>query len=244
MDNFSKEFVDGEIKYLEDLERGYEFRRDKNKMNKNKTGRKIYVVGGSDNYANWMEGELVDKLEDANLVVFTGGEDVDPYFYGKKRNPTTYSDIGRDKYEIEYFHNAKLLGIKMIGICRGSQFLCVMNHGLLVQNQCNPSYLHPMKTEDEQIITVSSTHHQAQFPFELNKNDYRIIGWTENLCQYHEGENSKQELNPPKECEIVYYPKNKCLGIQSHPEYSEILHNNKSISYFKDLLNRFMEDKL
>ena len=33
---------------------------------------KIYVVGGDDNYVNFIENvQLVDKLEDAQLVVFT-----------------------------------------------------------------------------------------------------------------------------------------------------------------------------
>ena len=35
---------------------------------------KIYVVGGADNYVNFIEYvQLVDKLVDAQLVVFTGG---------------------------------------------------------------------------------------------------------------------------------------------------------------------------
>lgn len=48
---------------------------------------KIYVVGGADNYVNFIENvQLVEKLEDAQLVVFTGGEDVTPSLYGWKMN--------------------------------------------------------------------------------------------------------------------------------------------------------------
>lgn len=210
----------------------------------NRNNRKIYVVGESTCYANWMRGELVNKMDNADLVVFTGGEDVDPSFYGKKPNPTTGSNIFRDRREEQAFHTAKNLGKHIIGICRGSQFLCVMNGGILVQNQDNPLYIHPIKTYDDKEILISSTHHQAQFPFELDKKDYKIIGWTENLNGYHEGETRDSELNPPVECEIVYYPKNKCLGIQGHPEYSECLRNQKTMDYLHNLLDNFMEDKL
>ena len=40
---------------------------------------KIYVVGGDLNYANWIsDKEFVQTPEEADLVLFTGGEDVHP----------------------------------------------------------------------------------------------------------------------------------------------------------------------
>ena len=48
---------------------------------------KIYVVGNSTHYASWIDNhKLVDNIEDADIVLFTGGEDVDPKYYNEE-NP-------------------------------------------------------------------------------------------------------------------------------------------------------------
>lgn len=204
--------------------------------------RKIYVVGASKHYMNWMQGELVNDMEKADLVVFTGGEDVSPFFYNRKSHPTTSASSYRDKYERGEFIKAQELNKHCIGICRGSQFLCVMSNGILVQDQENPSYIHPINTYDGKIINISSTHHQAQFPFLLPENEYKILGWTNGASDYHWGQSYQEELNPPKECEIVYYSKTKCLGIQGHPE--DIMDYQETIDYLRDLLDKFMMDEL
>lgn len=203
--------------------------------------RKIYVVGGSTHYANWMQGTVVQKMEDANLVVFTGGEDVDPSLYQQPRHKTTGSNIARDKSEWKQFLRAQHLGIPCIGICRGSQFLCVMNEGDLVQHQNNPAYLHLIKTYDGHSLQITSTHHQAAFPFVLPPENYKILGWTENMLPFHQDGEGK-ELNPPKECEIVYYPKTMCLGIQGHPESME--NSDPVIPWLQKLLDKFMNKEL
>ena len=52
--------------------------------------KKVYVVGEAINYVNFMTGvKLVNAIEDANIVLFTGGEDVDPSLYGCKKHYTT-----------------------------------------------------------------------------------------------------------------------------------------------------------
>ncbi len=203
--------------------------------------RKIYVVGNSIGYANWMEGLVVKKMEDANLVVFTGGEDVSPSLYGQPRHPMTYCNLDRDVYEKEEYNKAKELNLPCIGICRGAQFLNVMSGGLLVQDQPNPSYIHAIKTYDGKEFNVTSTHHQAAYPFNLSEDQYKIIGWTESMLKHHK-DGKNQELAPIKECEVVYYPKTKCLGIQSHPEEQES--SAEAVVYFKDLLNKFLNESL
>jgi len=89
-------------------------------INKMNNKRKIYVVGHADNYANWMQGKLVDKMEDADLVVFTGGADVDPRMYKEPKNPNTCSNFHRDIQEAKEFYLANKLKKRIIGICRGS----------------------------------------------------------------------------------------------------------------------------
>lgn len=205
--------------------------------------RKIYIVGSAGGrYANWMEGTVVQKMKDADLVVFTGGEDVDPDFYGHPKHPFTGCNTKRDRYEQIEFNEALELKKPMIGICRGSQFLCVMNGGLLVQHQENPKYMHNITTYDGKVLEITSTHHQAAFPFNLPKESYKILGYTEKLSKFHEDGN-RDEMNPEKECEIVYYPKQRCLGIQGHPEAMDIK-KHPTIPYLQNMLNLFMTQKL
>ncbi len=206
--------------------------------------RKIYVVGGSHGYINWMEGIPAKNIKEADLVCFTGGEDVHPGIYGKDMHPTTSSNIHRDLIEKEMFQLAVELKKPIIGICRGSQFSCAMSGGILVQHQENPEFIHPMETNDGNFL-VSSTHHQAMYPFEMKKDAYKILGWTKNLSNYHYGQSFKEELNPPVECEIVYFPKTRALGIQSHPEliYADVP-IIETINYCRDLLNKHIAAKL
>ena len=201
--------------------------------------RRIFVVGYGENYANWMEGEIVEDIDKADLVVFTGGEDVSPSLYNENKNPHTYCNMERDKFEMDFFYSAKNRGIPMVGICRGSQFLCVMNGGKLVQDQPNNSFHHDMNTYDGNTLNITSTHHQAQWPYNLPKDEYHILGWTENYLGFHRDGNSN-ELDCPKECEIVFYSKNNCLGIQGHPEMMSMDRDEDSLKWLKELLNKFL----
>jgi gamma-glutamyl-gamma-aminobutyrate hydrolase PuuD len=215
--------------------------------------RKIFVVGGDTRYANWMEGHIAWTIEEADLVVFTGGEDVDPSYYSAKANPRTACNPARDMAEMKVFQKANALGKKLIGICRGSQFLCVMAGGELVQHQQNPSFIHPITTYDGKQILVSSTHHQAQFPWPLLYDQYKVLGWTQDMSIYHEDGEGAEMVNSlvenDKEVEIAYYPEIKALAIQSHPEMIFGQRDNdgkiaESIAYCRNLLDLHMSDKL
>jgi len=101
-------------------------------------------------------------------------------------------------------------------------------------------------TKDGKTIRVTSSHHQAQLPFNLHQEEYTILGWTENLLAFHRDGNN-DEVNPEVECEDVMYHKANNLGIQSHPEWcfppsspSEIV----MIDYYQTLLDKFLNKEL
>lgn len=207
---------------------------------------KIYVVGGDNIYARWIpNGKIVNNLEDADIVLFTGGEDVDPSFYGEEPYPTTFSNIARDKYEQKIFKVAKKLKKKMIGICRGSQFLCVMSGGKLVQHQENPNFIHPIFLNKYGEIQITSTHHQAQYPYDLHYENYRIIGYSHHKQSRIHLNGKGEELFSlyTKEAEIVVYPKTKCLAIQGHPEI-EPFYSGEEYKDSRNKLNKVLNDFL
>lgn len=188
------------------------------------TSKKVYVVGNSVHYASFITNvELVNKIEDADIVIFTGGEDVDPSLYGEKKDSSTYSNIARDKMEIAEFKKVNPNQL-VIGICRGSQLMCVLNGGKLVQHVTNHGLYgtHSItnKTFDYEI---TSTHHQMQYPYNLEEKDYTLmyVSAPNRSDRYIGGGIDKTMLLKYGEPEIVLYHKEnapKCLAIQGHPE--------------------------
>jgi gamma-glutamyl-gamma-aminobutyrate hydrolase PuuD len=188
--------------------------------------KKVYVVGNAKHYADFITGvKLVEDIEKADIVLFTGGEDVDPSLYGCKKHPTTFSNIQRDLEEKEIFEKVKPNQL-CLGVCRGSQWLCVMNGGKLVQNVHNHAMFgtHGIISEDGMVYEITSTHHQMQYPYNLNTDYYNVLYTSYSNTSYvYEGD----AINPDKivmlgEPEIVLYQKPempKCLAIQGHPEY-------------------------
>ena len=204
--------------------------------------KKIFVVGNATNYASWMkDSELTDNLEEANIVLFTGGEDVDPSLYNCEKHYTTYSNLNRDLAEKAVFEKVRPNQL-CLGICRGSQFLCVMNGGLLVQNVNNHALRETHQIVDSLGLTrydITSTHHQMQYPFNLPKSDYKLLYYSSRRSDYYEGCNIDI---PPYEPEIVLYckaDKPKCLAIQGHPEYMR--KEAPVLNMLNDLIDKYVE---
>src|SRR6267378_792141 len=166
-----------------------------------------------------------DYIEKDDLILFAGGTDVDPEFYGEKLG--SYSgrpDHQRDAFERSVFelypNNPKL------GICRGSQFLNVMNGGKLAQDVTGHAIhgTHPIDTVDGRRIQVTSTHHQMMIPSPKGK----LIAWASGQSLHYLDGDNKDVWGPRlgiddrgrnMEPEIVFYPNTKSLCIQGHPEY-------------------------
>ena len=202
--------------------------------------KKIYVVGNSREYSRWIKNhELVDNLADADIVLFTGGEDVDPSLYGKQRHHTTYSNIQRDLQEKEIFDQVKPNQL-CLGICRGSQFLCVMNKGILVQNVNNHATFgtHQIYNRIGDVYEITSTHHQMQYPFLLPEANYAVLYHAGNRADYYEGDGVNY---PPCDPEIVLYKTPglpKCLAIQGHPEMMR--HEAPVIDMLNKLIDKYV----
>lgn len=118
--------------------------------------------------------------EDADILIIPGGPDLNPEFYSdtmtRAINMTKSKSIERAEYGlISRFVKKKK---RIIGICRGAQQLCVAAGGHLIQDFRGHSYAdHNMYFIDGSEHLVNSRHHQMMFPFNLEKDEYSVLGW-------------------------------------------------------------------
>lgn len=159
-----------------------------------------------------------DKPEEASLVVFGGGSDVDPVLYGERPHKTTHCSPLRDSRDMELYAQCLEEGIPMMGVCRGAQFLWVMNGGKLYQDVNNHYGDHSMwDLHNKRLVgLVSSVHHQM------------CAGRMENAeviaCSR---ESTRRDMNDAeyedgKKADIEsFFIRDTCaFGVQGHPEYS------------------------
>ena len=113
---------------------------------------------------------IIDKkyISYYDLIIFPGGSDVTPKLYGEKN---TYSGCNymRDMIEIKLLEEAVALNKKIIGVCRGNQFINAILGGKLIQDlDVKHEYEHEITiVKSHPVIDfykdklVTSTHHQA-----------------------------------------------------------------------------------
>lgn len=163
----------------------------------------------------------------ADIVIFSGGADVDPHLYGHGVHPTTGCDLRRDRYEVEVF--ARTHAKVRVGICRGGQFLNVMSGGKMFQDVNNHGGTHKCYYTDQRGEThefsVTSTHHQMMMP---DTTKSQLWGYAD-ICTRKETDKERWVLQPGgsnwvvgPDSEIVWYPKTRALCFQPHPEYNNL----------------------
>lgn len=226
--------------------------------NKNKT-----IIVGADINVNFLFYGLLgfpraEKYSDADIVVFTGGADINPNLYGEKPHASVNRiNRQRDTKEFLLYKSLKDSVLKL-GICRGGQFLNVMNGGKLWQNvdrHTNDHYL--INIDDGEITQVTSTHHQQMIPnySSWNFNPVAIAcdikGNPFTLCSRKEKEkfahvnirsnsNHKTNLNTVWDAqdyykvdfEAIYYQDTNSFCFQPHPEYLNYEIGKSTCKYF------------
>lgn len=193
----------------------------------------VYIAGTGFNMA--VAGMFYDAgwrgtrdLLEADLICFTGGADINPTLYHEKKIPqVSFVDDARDSVEIKEFEAAKEFGIPMVGICRGAQFLNVMNGGRLWQDVDNHRSSH--LTQDlrtNEVFKVTSTHHQMMRPTQTALIVAVAVPKQDDLssiCKLKRAEgmniipvaSAAVNLDP----EVVWYEDTMSLCFQGHPEY-------------------------
>lgn len=181
---------------------------------------------------NLLSNDMVNPIPHRNSVlVFEGGTDVNPMMYRQVAGKRTQKpDIERDRHEASYWRMAQSVNAASIGVCRGSQFLCVMSGGELIQHVEGHHKDHAMILPDAKkpiTLYATSTHHQMMNPYVLEPNEWVSYGYApENIAHgYKDQFNNKikvwKKWKNWADQEIVWFKRTKSLAIQGHPEYFE-----------------------
>lgn len=203
--------------------------------------KKVLVVGGCYVTARLFISrgmEVVNSVEEADLVCFTGGEDVNPALYGQKCHAWTHFNDARDEREMIVFDKCVKAGKPVVGICRGGQFLNVLSGGAMYQHVTkhgNPHNITDLRTGE--VVYVSSTHHQMMKPSE---SGIIIAVATEGGSrEWYNGEVREFEISDT-DIEVVFYPETKALCFQPHPEYVSDAYSPMR-EYFFSLIDEFLK---
>lgn len=200
---------------------------------------KIFIIGGGMAYRtlfNNLGFEVVDDIYTAESLCFTGGADVNPELYGEGFHPRTHMNPQRDVEEIALYKFALNRRMPMLGICRGGQFLHVMNGGKLYQHVNGHAIGGTHKATDVQTgaeVYVTSTHHQM-----MRQGLTGELVCHANISgnkEFVPDEDVKSHLDSP-DVEVMWYEDNKCLCFQPHPE---LVGADSTYLYFKNLLERY-----
>ena len=180
---------------------------------------KTFAISYGD--ADWLTADdnfVMSTIEDAELVIFPGGSDINPALYNEQIGSFTHFYREADERQLKYF-KPYIGKKKFFGICRGLQLLTAMAGGKLVQHSSHP-YFHRITTYDGKILGTNSLHHQQAYLLDMPKEDYQLLAWAENLSPMHlDGTDSEYPTGDSyKEPEVVHYPNIGAMGIQGHPE--------------------------
>lgn len=172
-----------------------------------------------------------DDINEATIVCFTGGEDVSPSLYGEENlvmhgRKMSGNNPDRDDTDAVIHGYAVANEAFQVGICRGGQFLNVMNGGKMWQHVDGHAGVgHHMlhDTITGEVVTVTSTHHQMMRP----SKDGEVLAiaresrskWSEK-DEWHITEADTLPAEWFDDIEVVWYPSTRCLCFQPHPEYA------------------------
>ena len=195
--------------------------------------------------------DLTNSISDADCLMLTGGEDVNPATYGEPVGGRTYFTESRDKYEIDYVNIAEKRGIPVIGICRGHQMLCALSGGKLIQDVTGHFGTHSIVTNEGENYDTSSIHHQM---VRLENVDHELLGWSIGLSSRYLDGNDRElyghefidnkttiggkMVSTHIEPEVVYYKKLRGLGVQGHPEAMRLDH--PFVAYCNRMVKRYL----
>lgn len=207
----------------------------------NFNGRKVFVTNGA------FYSQIVTlmaacgmvravSVEDADVVVFSGGADVNPSIYGQQPLRETSWSVERDDAEIAVYVQAVELDKILFGICRGAQFIHVMNGGQLWQHVDGHGGTNHSITdiEDNFTLVANSIHHQML----MENEDIDIAAvCTTQVSRRFLCDSIQEALfdnETMTEIEAGYYADDRSFFVQGHPEVGSDIYRSWSMNKLYD----------
>jgi putative glutamine amidotransferase len=169
-----------------------------------------------------------DVLESLDGILFSGGGDVDPAFWGAKPHPETVIDPARDVSELMLMTGALDLDLPMLGICRGMQLMAAASGGSLHQHL--PDLLgsdrHRAAPGTDPLAADASAFGRHDVVVERGSQAYALLGSRLTVNSFHhQAVEDPGTFTPVGWCpddrviEIMEDPARAfALGVQWHPE--------------------------
>ena len=179
---------------------------------------------------------LVSKLD---VLILTGGEDVDPARYKASRSPKLGKvNVPRDGFDFRLLAAARRRNLPVIGICRGCQLMNIAFGGTLWQDL--PSEF-PVKD-----VQHRNVHHRISI--EPNSRFARVTGVTNALVNSYHHQAVKDlapgfhivAKSPDGVVEAIECDTYPAIGVQFHPE--KMLCDEKEAvlsAFFRDMPSLF-----
>lgn len=163
---------------------------------------RVLVVGGDRSVCEmFQEAKHTVTHLDPDVICFTGGADLTPAMYKQKNEGLSICDHKRDIYEMDVYRAQfrRHPDVLFVGICRGGQFLNVMNGGSMKQHiEGHSAGVHNVLIGGK-LHLLHEDHHQGMVPTEFAD----VIGV------------DARDSNP----EILWYSEARALCFQAHPEW-------------------------
>lgn len=174
-----------------------------------------------------------ENHDEADIIVFTGGADINPKLYHHPAHKATHFSEKRDLEEQTIYK--KYAGRKiLVGICRGFQFLHVMNGGEIFQHVNNHSGgRHEVVYRGNTYIT-NSVHHQM---INMYTGHAHVLAKASVATYYEDFEHIQRPIDIEHlDPEIAVF-RRKQFGVQFHPEWCP-----DSAALFWEAFNRYLTD--
>lgn len=201
-------------------------------------------------FADHGDYEVTNDMYEADMACFVGGADISPELYGHSQHISTHTDYARDAREVEMYKQFIEIGLPMVGICRGGQFLNVMNGGMMFQHVDKHNGVHHeafLPGNLTQPIMVNSYHHQMMMVNKDVEHELLLLAKTSRLrtsmsplrANIKYATDHYPPSDVPTDVEAVFFPETQCLCYQPHPEYRG-MHNKET----RDLFFEFIDEHI
>lgn len=187
--------------------------------------RKVFVVGNKQD-GTWIKDVEFTDFNNADVVMFTGGEDVNPAFYGEKIGLRTECNIFRDEREKIVFDRSVEAGKFIVGICRGFQFIHAVQGYQVAQHVTmhngphkivKPSMVAGNNIVEFPMFTAPGSHHQNP----VYKPEYDMLplayAYPNGDVRCFNGYGDRINMHV---VEAALYPRIRAMGVQYHPEWT------------------------